>query len=514
MASFRTVLLRGLVLLLIILVAGWPTWSLPDWDGTEGRRVQIALEMVDRGDWLVPTLGHERTLAKPPLHYWQLASLLQWFGSDRMWLRLPGVLAAVAAAWLCGELLRRWFGARAGWIGALGIAGSPMVLHSWPTAEIDPLFATATAASLWCVATGVARERKWLVVAAGLLGGIALLQKGPPYFVFAAGAWLVWWRHRGLRWFGHYLLPLVLVALAYYVPLWLLRVAPGEMLAVAHDESVGRVALYEWKHCWEIPAFWLRAAAVQLPLLFWCFWEWRGGRDARMDASDLSLRMCSGAAVLAVALLTVFPGRPTRYLMPNVLLFTFAVAPAVAHFTTLPGALPRFASRLLTATGLLGAVGLLVVPFVPPLGVGALGLAGAAALVPVLVRTPLAVVVACLVLPVIGSWTVGRDRAGAWLDGPRSRLHAGDVLQRELQRLGAPGSDELRTVGHFDSPLLLAAGLLPPGDEGERRPWQGRWMLHEYGVIAVRPPADYLERARLHLPFKSFAIRERVDAGR
>jgi 4-amino-4-deoxy-L-arabinose transferase-like glycosyltransferase len=508
------VLLRGLVLLLVTMVVAWPTWSLPDWDGTEGRRVQIALEMVERGDWLVPTLGHEPTLAKPPLHYWQLAALLHWFGGDRLWLRLSGVLAAAAAAWLCGELLRRWFGARTGWIGALGIVCSPAVLHLWPTAEIDPLFATATAASLWCVATGVARERKALVVAAGVLGGIALLQKGPPYFVFAAGAWLVWWRHRGLRFFGLYLLPLVLVALAYYVPLWLLRVPPAEMLAVANEESVGRVALYEWKHIRDIPVFWLRALGVQLPLLFWCFWEWRGARDARMDASDLTLRMCSGAAVLAVVLLTVFPGRPTRYLMPNVLLLSFAVAPAVAHFMTFPGAMPRFASRMMTAIGVLGAIGLLVLPFVPQAGIGALGLAAVAGAVPLLVRTPHAVVVACLVLPVIGSWTVIRDRSAAWSTGPRSRLHAGAVLQHELQRLGATDPDQVRTIGHFDSPLLLAAGLLPPGDEGERRPWRGRWVLHEYGAIAVHPPADYVERVRLHLPFKSFAIRERVDAGR
>ncbi|MCU0863572.1 MAG: glycosyltransferase family 39 protein [Planctomycetes bacterium] len=507
-------LLRGLLLLLLTMVACWPTWSLPDWDGTEGRRVQIALEMLGRGDWLVPTLGHEPTLAKPPLHYWLLAAVQQWLGNDRLWLRLPGLLSAAAAAWLCGELLRRWFGARTGWIGALGIACSPLVLHLWPTAEIDPLFATATAASLWCLATGVAREQRALVVAAGLLGGIALLQKGPPYFVFAAGAWLVWWRHRRLRFFVPYLVPMLLVALAYYVPLWVLRIAPSEMLAVASEESVGRVAFYEWKHVRDIPAFWLRAAAVQLPLLLWCFWEWRGPRDARMDASDLTLRMCSGAAVLAVVLLTVFPGRPTRYLMPNVLLFPFAVAPAVANFMTFPGALPRFAQRVVEGIGLLGAVGLLVVPFVPRLGLGSLGLAAAAAVLPLLVRTPAAVVVACLVLPVVGAWTVGLDRTLAWVDGPRSRLHAGEVLQRELQRLGGAASEALHTVGHFDSPLLLAAGLLPPGDEWERRPWRGRWVLHEYGDIEVHPPANYVERVRLHLPFKSFAIRERVDAGR
>ena len=510
-ASLLAVLLRALALLLLTAFACWPTWSLPDWDGTEGRRVQIALEMVQGGDWLVPTLGREPTWAKPPLHYWLLALMQQWFGGDHFWMRLPSVLAAAAAAFLAGELLRRWFDARAGWFGALGIACSPLVIHVWPTAEIDPLFASATAMSLWCLATGVARERLGLVIAAGVLGGVAMLQKGPPYFVFAVGAWLVWWRHRGLRYFLPYLLPLVAVTLAYYVPLWTLRVAPGEMLAVASEESVGRVAFYEWKHVRDIPAFWLRAIGVQIPFVFWCFWEWRGARDARMDAADLTLRMCSGAAVLAVVLLTLFPGRPTRYLLPNVLLFTFAVAPAVANYAGFPGALPRFAAVVLRVFGVLGSIALLVLPFVPRAGIGALGLAAAAAVAPLLVRTPRAVVIACLLLPVIGSWTVARDRSAGWLDAARSRAQAGLVLQRELQRAGAVDPADLRTAGHFDSPLLLAAAALPPGDEAGNKSWSSRFVLHEYGAVPLVVPAGYVERMRLHLPFKSFALRERVD---
>ena len=150
-------LTRALVLLLLTATACLPVWMLPELDGTEGRRVQIAVEMVERGDWLVPTLGHEPTWAKPPLHYWLLATILRWFGDHPMLLRLPSVLGAWFAAWLAGELLRRWFGPVEGWIGALGIVCAPLVVFSWSTAEIDPLFASLVAASLWALATGVAR---------------------------------------------------------------------------------------------------------------------------------------------------------------------------------------------------------------------------------------------------------------------------------------------------------------------------------------------------------------------
>ncbi|HEX6809979.1 MAG TPA: glycosyltransferase family 39 protein [Planctomycetota bacterium] len=499
---------RALILLVVTLVGCWPTWRLPDWDGTEGRRVQIATEMANSGDWLVPTLGGQPTWAKPPLHYWILGALVRCFGESFVLLRLPSVLAACAAALLAGELLRRYFGARAGWVAALGIACSPMVLLEWPTAEIDPMFASLTAASLWCLATGVARERRGLVVAAGLLGGLAVLDKGPPYLLFAAGAWLVWWRRRGMQFSVAYFVPLALVPLAYFVPLWALRIAPGEMLAVANEESVGRIVMFEWSHVTSIPGFWLRAALVPAPFVFWCFWEWRGARDARMDAGDLMLRMCSGATVVAVALLTFFPGRPTRYLLPNVLLFVFAVTPAVAHFAAHRGELPLFARRSLLVVGVLGAVALVVLPFVPRMGIGALGLALVFALAPQVVRTPMHLVSFCLVVPLVASWTVGLERSLGWRDGPRSRAEGGRLLREELVERSA--IDDLGTHGHFDSSLLLQSGLLPRGDESERTPPSSRWLLLEPLGAGKGPPSNYVERLRLCLPFKSFSLRERV----
>jgi 4-amino-4-deoxy-L-arabinose transferase-like glycosyltransferase len=507
------VLSRAIVLLVVTLVGCWPTWRLPDWDGTEGRRVQIAIEMANSGDWLVPTLGGQPTWAKPPLHYWLLGGLVRCFGESFVLLRLPAVLAAFGAALLAGELLRRTFGARAGWVGALGIACSPMVVMQWPSAEIDPLFASLTAGSLFCLATGVAKERRGLLVAAGLLGGLALLQKGPPYLLFAAGAWLVWWRRRGLRFPAAYFVPLLAVPLAYFVPLWTLRVAPSELLAVANEESVGRMAFWEWSHVRSLPEFWLRAVLVQAPFVFWWFWERRRARDAHVDAGDFALRMCNGAVVVAVVGLMFFPGRATRYLLPNVLLFMFAVAPAVAHFAA-QSVLPTFARGSVLMVGVLGAVALVTLPFVQGVGASALGLALVLALAPRVVRTPMHLVAFCLVVPFLASWTVGLERSLGWQEGPRSRVAAGRLVREQLTARGA--LDDLETWGHFDSSLLLQAGLLPRGNEAQRTLPSSRWLLFEpldpdrAPPTYKEPPTSYVERLRLCLPFKSFSVRERV----
>ena len=102
-------LIRGLVLLLAVVVALLPTWLRADWDGTEGRRVQIALEMLRHDSPMVPLLGGGPTWAKPPLHYWLLMLCERAFGAGFLALRLPSVLGAWLSAWLTGELLRRHF---------------------------------------------------------------------------------------------------------------------------------------------------------------------------------------------------------------------------------------------------------------------------------------------------------------------------------------------------------------------------------------------------------------------
>ena len=503
-------LIRGLLLLGAALLVLLPTWLRQDWDGTEGRRVQIALEMLRGDGWMIPLLNGEPTWAKPPLHYWLIMACHEWLGSDYLALRLPGVLSAWLSAFVAGELLRPWFGVKAGWLVAFGLLCSPLVLFKWPTAEIDPLFASLVGMSFWLLATGVARDRAKMVLFSGAIAGLAFLQKGPPFFLFALGAYLVWLRYRRMRYGLYYFVPLVAVVAAYYGPLFAVYVEPGEMLRVANEESVGRITQFQWSQVWETPVYWLRAMFVLLPFGLWCFWEWRGARDARMGADDLTLRMCSGGAVLGALLLMFFPGRPTRYLLPNVMLFTFAVAPAVAHYWDLRAPVPRFARRAIWSVGLLGACALVAIPFVPRAGEAAVGVALAAAVTPLLVRTPRHVVIACLLLPVVGAWTVGLERSLRWSESKRARVAFGELMRRELDEMQL--SSDLGGYGHLDSPTLLASGLWVDGSEFRRRLPSTRWVLQEEKPGRPLPAADYEPRWRMSTPYKLFAVYERRAA--
>src|SRR5947207_2762207 len=64
--------------------------------GEEPTRAQIAREMVERGDWIVPRVQGEPFRIRPPLQNWLIATSCFTFGSWDAWaVRFPSVLATL-----------------------------------------------------------------------------------------------------------------------------------------------------------------------------------------------------------------------------------------------------------------------------------------------------------------------------------------------------------------------------------------------------------------------------------
>jgi 4-amino-4-deoxy-L-arabinose transferase-like glycosyltransferase len=151
------------------------------WAPDEPRYGQVAREMLERGDWLVPRLGGEPYAEKPPLAYWAMAATGLVTGDvGPVEARLFGALMTAVAALSLARLARRWFGDPAlGDTAALLFATSALVLWNGSRAGLDlPL----AAFGLLAVEAGTALVVRGSTPAAlgfGAALGAGILTKGP-----------------------------------------------------------------------------------------------------------------------------------------------------------------------------------------------------------------------------------------------------------------------------------------------------------------------------------------------
>jgi 4-amino-4-deoxy-L-arabinose transferase-like glycosyltransferase len=96
------------VALLVTLLAFGFLGSRGIWDPDEGRYTNVALTMLDSGDWLNPRrnedVGH---WTKPPLTYWAIAASVAAFGQNPWAARLPWALSYLCCVWLAWRVARR-----------------------------------------------------------------------------------------------------------------------------------------------------------------------------------------------------------------------------------------------------------------------------------------------------------------------------------------------------------------------------------------------------------------------
>jgi 4-amino-4-deoxy-L-arabinose transferase-like glycosyltransferase len=89
------------------------------WETSEGRYVNVAMEMLRFSDWVHPITHHEHPhWTKPPFTYWSIATALDVAGHSEFAVRLPGMLA-FALTTLMVFLLGRLFHPQRPWLPAL-----------------------------------------------------------------------------------------------------------------------------------------------------------------------------------------------------------------------------------------------------------------------------------------------------------------------------------------------------------------------------------------------------------
>src|SRR5947209_15740704 len=113
-------LIHYLVLLAVTAALTLPgLGSISLWDIDEGLNAEAAREMLESGDWVVPTFNFKPRTAKPALLYWLQALAYRQFGVNEFSARLPSVIAGALAVLITYELGRRMFGSMTGLLGGV-----------------------------------------------------------------------------------------------------------------------------------------------------------------------------------------------------------------------------------------------------------------------------------------------------------------------------------------------------------------------------------------------------------
>jgi 4-amino-4-deoxy-L-arabinose transferase-like glycosyltransferase len=271
------------------------------WDPDEGRYTNVAMHMLDSGDWLSPhrseEVGH---WTKPPLTYWAIASSITTFGRNPWAARLPSSLSYLLCIWVAFRVARR-LAPGSERIAAVAFATMLLPFGAAQLITTDYLLAACEALAMWGFVEARFGPRRhadrWMALMwAGF--GLAFLTKGPPGLlpllaVFAFDALTPATRADGTRraralsWWG----PLLFVAIA--LP-WYLAVVtrnPGLLDYFLGAEVVDRIASDHFARHGE----WYGWLAIYAPTLLlgtvpWSRTLWRWLRSLRTQVAGWRTR--------------------------------------------------------------------------------------------------------------------------------------------------------------------------------------------------------------------------------
>ncbi|HQZ66173.1 MAG TPA: glycosyltransferase family 39 protein, partial [Planctomycetaceae bacterium] len=147
----------------------------------EGLHATISQEMLEHGEWIVPTVHGQPFLDKPILYFWTQMIGLKTFGMHEWAVRLPGLLFGLLGSLTTGLLAWRLFGRQIAAIATLMSMTMflPLVMAQAATHDVALVPWTNLAIlCLWATETSSTRRQQvgWLAGAACMVG-LAILTK-------------------------------------------------------------------------------------------------------------------------------------------------------------------------------------------------------------------------------------------------------------------------------------------------------------------------------------------------
>lgn len=213
--------------------------------GEEPRWAQVAYEMLQSGDWLIPRQQGEPFPDRPPLNSWCIAISSLMLNEWNAWaIRLPTALATLSTTILVYAYGRQFLSRMGALVAGAAYATGGQVLQLGRLAETDNLLTFCIASSLLVWHLGYARG--WPKAATWTAGyaftALAALTKGPQGPVYFVGGTVLYlmlrrdWRYLLCWQHAVGLLTMVGLVAAWQIPFYL-ALGPDCVRAVWSEEG-------------------------------------------------------------------------------------------------------------------------------------------------------------------------------------------------------------------------------------------------------------------------------------
>jgi 4-amino-4-deoxy-L-arabinose transferase-like glycosyltransferase len=312
----------------------------------EPRYAQVAREMLDRHDWITPTLDGRPWLEKPPLYYWQATIAYSVAGVSDVAARFPSVIDAtllVIAVYLFFRRFRRGVEIDA----ALITASSAGVIGFARAASMDMALAATFGIAMLGWWAWRESENKIYLLLFYIFMALAMLAKGPVAPLLAAiilGAYAAitkeWRRIIETLWPPSILL-FCAIALPWYIAVQMRNPQFFREFILEHNLARFSTDLYHHRE-----PFWYYLPVLALALMPWVVFAiaalvrsiraWFSKRDAKPAESDLALQFNVFACCWLIAPLVFFSISQSKlpgYILPAVPAGAMLVAGYIAELS-------------------------------------------------------------------------------------------------------------------------------------------------------------------------------------
>jgi 4-amino-4-deoxy-L-arabinose transferase-like glycosyltransferase len=323
--------LQLLILLLIALITFVVNNGTIEANIMEARNLTTAREMLEKHNWLEPTMNGELRLEKPPLPTWIAAGSMYLFGEENLsLLRLPAALAAMFMVFSLFKLSTQLSDDYLLPFLVAGTASTSFYIFflardiSW-----DIFCHSFMIGAIWQIHKGLNKNGAgWgEFISAAVLMGLSFLSKGPvafyalllPYLL--ARSFTYGWQTARSKKMALTVMVVLIFIISFWWPLYIWFSHPGFSELIARQESSAWLerSTHPFYHYWSFPVqtgVWAIIAAIAL-----CFPYARERINRFGSYTFLMLWVVS-----AVVLLSLFPEKKERYLLPVLLPLAMLIA--------------------------------------------------------------------------------------------------------------------------------------------------------------------------------------------